>query len=408
MPTRESQLDWIGFLLITACLGVIQFSIFLGELCFALAWLLWIYVTIQDRKPFRVPAFFWPLAVYALITLVSAAVSIDPRESVKDSRQLWLFFLVPVVARFARGARAGQIINVIIALGAAGALVGIVQYAMFGFDSDSHRPTGLLSHYMTYSGVLMLVACAAASRLLFYPKEWIWPGIAVPALLVALVFTRTRNAWIGSLTAITVLLGARRRRLLLVIPVLVALFVAFSPASIKERAYSIIDPNDLSNRDRLQMLTMGVHMVHDHPYFGVGPEMVSRVYGDYLVPNPVHVSNPHLHDVPVQIAAERGLFALAAWLWFVAIAGRDLFRQLRRGPARAIAGAGAAALVAMLVAGLFEYNFGDSEFLILFLGLLTLPFAAAEESADRTPAGTTGPGPRDRVAEAELVGARAR
>ena len=30
----------------------------------------------------------------------------------------------------------------------------------------------------------------------------------------------------------------------------------------------------------------------------------------------------------------------------------------------------------MLTAGLFEYNFGDSEFLMLFLGLLTLPFAA--------------------------------
>ena len=33
-------------------------------------------------------------------------------------------------------------------------------------------------------------------------------------------------------------------------------------------------------------------------------------------------------------------------------------------------------IVAMLTAGLFEYNFGDSEFLMLFLGLITLPFAA--------------------------------
>jgi hypothetical protein len=32
--------------------------------------------------------------------------------------------------------------------------------------------------------------------------------------------------------------------------------------------------------------------------------------------------------------------------------------------------------VAMLTAGLFEYNFGDSEFLMLFLVLITLPFAA--------------------------------
>jgi hypothetical protein len=55
-------------------------------------------------------------------------------------------------------------------------------------------------------------------------------------------------------------------------------------------------------------------------------------------------------------------------------AGRDLFRQLKSGPDRAIGGAGASALVAMLVAGLFEYNFGDSEFLMLFLIVATLPF----------------------------------
>jgi hypothetical protein len=30
----------------------------------------------------------------------------------------------------------------------------------------------------------------------------------------------------------------------------------------------------------------------------------------------------------------------------------------------------------MLGAGLFEYNFGDSEFLMLLLVVLTLPFAA--------------------------------
>jgi hypothetical protein len=35
-----------------------------------------------------------------------------------------------------------------------------------------------------------------------------------------------------------------------------------------------------------------------------------------------------------------------------------------------------AGIAAMLAAGLFEYNFGDSEFLMLFLVIVTLPFAA--------------------------------
>jgi hypothetical protein len=39
-----------------------------------------------------------------------------------------------------------------------------------------------------------------------------------------------------------------------------------------------------------------------------------------------------------------------------------------------------AATAAMLTAGLFEHNFGDSEFLMLFLVLITLPFAAGRQT----------------------------
>ena len=44
-----------------------------------------------------------------------------------------------------------------------------------------------------------------------------------------------------------------------------------------------------------------------------------------------------------------------------------------------LAATGLAAVVSMLAAGFFEYNFGDSEFLMLFLLLITLPFAGARE-----------------------------
>ena len=46
-------------------------------------------------------------------------------------------------------------------------------------------------------------------------------------------------------------------------------------------------------------------------------------------------------------------------------------------PLRVASSTGLAAVVSMLAAGMFEYNFGDSEFLMLFLILVTLPFAAA-------------------------------
>jgi hypothetical protein len=45
-----------------------------------------------------------------------------------------------------------------------------------------------------------------------------------------------------------------------------------------------------------------------------------------------------------------------------------------------LAAAALGAMVAMLAAGLFEYNFGDSEFLMLLLLIVTLPFAAARSA----------------------------
>jgi hypothetical protein len=89
--------------------------------------------------------------------------------------------------------------------------------------------------------------------------------------------------------------------------------------------------------------------------------------------------------VPLQIAAERGLPALAAWGWFVLSLTVALGKRFRAGRPRFVTAAALAAVVAMLSAGLFEYNFGDSEFLMLFLIPITLPFAA--DAGARSPSG---------------------
>jgi len=121
-------------------------------------------------------------------------------------------------------------------------------------------------------------------------------------------------------------------------------------------------------------------MIADHPLTGVGPAMVERMYPQYRAPDAVNATNPHLHNVPVQIAAERGLPALAAFLWLVVAMALALWRRFRGGGDRVLTSAALAAIVAMLGAGLFEYNFGDSEFLMLFLVIVTLPFAASTDA----------------------------
>jgi hypothetical protein len=64
----------------------------------------------------------------------------------------------------------------------------------------------------------------------------------------------------------------------------------------------------------------------------------------------------------------------------------DLWRLFRADRARVLAAAALAAMAAMLGAGMFEYNFGDSEFLMMLLLVITLPFAAARTVGSDAPA----------------------
>jgi putative inorganic carbon (HCO3(-)) transporter len=174
-----------------------------------------------------------------------------------------------------------------------------------------------------------------------------------------------------------VLLTLKDFRLLAALPIALALFIGVAPSKVNARFASIFDLNNPTNRDRLAMLREGRHMIAAHPLVGVGPNMVERLYAEYRDPDAVEKVNPHLHNVPVQIAAERGLPALAIWLWFVALLTVDLAKLYREDSDRSLAAAGLSAVVAMLAAGMFEHTFGNSEFLMLFLIVVTTPFAAA-------------------------------
>jgi O-antigen ligase len=264
-------------------------------------------------------------------------------------------------------------------VGAASAAVGIIQYGIFHWDALDRRPQGVLTHYMTYSGVLMLVICAAVARLVFGCRDRIWPAIVMPALVVALALTSTRGAWVGACIGVAVIFALKNLRLLAVVPVAVVLVLALTPQSISARMTSMFDLQDPTIRDRVAMMKTGAAIIGDQPVTGIGPDMVSRMYVEYRDALAVNPTNPHLHNVPLQIAAERGLPGLAVWLWFVAALAAAVWRLFWSGGDRVLAAGALGAMAAMLAAGMFEYNFGDSEFLMLFLVLVTLPFAARHD-----------------------------
>ena len=271
--------------------------------------------------------------------------------------------------------------GIIVTVGSLAALYGIVQYGILEYDHLGRRPQGSMGHYMTYSGLLMLVIGVAAARVLFDARNRTWAGLVLPALAVALALTFTPHAWVGACLAVGLLLVLKDLRLLAAAPVLAALFLhAGAGGHHRARVLDVRpagphEPRPL--RDGTRGLADGAGSPADRCRTGHGaatlPALPRRGRRERHQPPP-----------PQRAAAdraERGLPALGAWLWFVAAAARELAARFRQPHARAAAGAGLAALAGMLAAGMFEYNFGDSEFLMLLLVVLTLPAAGAWSEA---------------------------
>ncbi len=405
-PGTLARLDTAGWAALVGFVAVLQVSIAAASILLTVVLALWAAVVVSGRVRPVVPSFFVPLAAYAAWTLVSVAGSAQPIDSLVDAKEILLFLVVPAVYGLARGPRASVLATVVLSVGAATAVIGIVQYAILEYDHLGRRPLGSMGHYMTYSGLLMLVLGVAGARLLFAARDRVWPALVSPALGVALALTFTRSAWVGASAGISLLFLlrvsqivarrdvqglARAPVLAAAVFALAALGFSVAPAAITDRVYSTFDLQDPTNRDRLAMVRVGAGMVRDHPLTGVGPEMVEVLYAAYRPDDAVNATNPHLHNVPLQIAAERGLPALALWGWFVAAAVASLARRFRQPATRPLAAAGLAAVTAMLAAGMFEYNFGDSEFLMLLLVLITLPAAAERDAPVERIAGVIGP-----------------
>ena len=355
-----------------------QISVSFVQSFLGIALVAWIVLLVRKKRRFAFPSFCWPLLVYSALSLVSSAFSRDPAMSFKDARKLLLYILIPVV--FTAFTRKKEIELLFAALLGSGFINAIYSIAYEIFKAyPGQRVKGFMGHYMTQAGILVLFGALALGFVLFGrgAKRLVWSAGLVLAS-IALVLTLTRSGWIGLAVALCVALFLWKPKTLLTVPILAALFFFLSPRPVKDRVLSMFTARDSSNQARVEYVRAGIKIVGDYPLFGTGPDTVNIVFQ-----NPKYGldelarQNVHLHNNILQIAAERGIAALLAWLAFLAAAFVSLARLMKKKDVRLtpLAAGALSALAAFTAAGFFEYNFGDSEVLTLLLFLITLPFA---------------------------------
>jgi len=324
-----------------------------------------------------------PAAIYLMTLGAATLLSRDPVASLWDLREvLAMATLVLGLALLDSERRVRLAVDGFVVVAGFAALWGLAQL-LAGYGEILHRIRGPFSHYMTFAGVLLLADLVLIAQLVTgargaHKSAWRWTVLALVNL--ALVVSLTRSAWVALVFALTVLLLLRAPRWLLAyVPAAVLLFV-LAPAPVVSRVLSTVDLQDPANYDRLCMLDAGAHMIVQRPLFGQGTTRVREIYPIYRHPTAPRQTVPHLHNTLLQLAAERGLLGLAAYLWLMFAA---LLRSFQRYRSETASSGSAAdlhlgvfvALLAFNFAGLFEANWMDSEVQRIVLFLMAVPFA---------------------------------
>lgn len=340
-----------------------------------------IAVLIAVRRGLLRPSFhilYWPLALYGIDSTISALAATRAIHSFGESSLWGKMLLFPAALFLFRDVPRARVLALrgILFFGVFASAYGLVQYFLMGQRDLEHRISGPAAHVMTLSGLLLPVALLFLVLWLHDTKNW-WLLGGTVLVTLALLLTFTRSAWLGWMVGVSVLLILKRPRSLILAAPLLLYFITFMPMSLFSRVVSSFDTRQSSNLDRIRMLEAGVEMIKDYPLLGVGPANVKEVYPLYRRHDAPRFRIPHLHNNVVQLWAERGVLAMVAYLILLGLFIRECARAWK-GPESRFAEVGVAVTIGLAAAGLFEFNFGDTEVFLMLLDMCALVIAFTE------------------------------
>jgi putative inorganic carbon (HCO3(-)) transporter len=390
LKRQDAPLYLVGGAVVSTILSIAAFEILMGLALLAL---------ILNRRRFRLPRLWIPLALFMSGTLISLAASGHWREGMPQIRKFYVYLMLFLVTSAFQTVRQIRWVAVAWSLAAAiAALWSLVQFVRkYEAAQTAHRSfynyyvadriTGFAGHWMTLGGELMIALLIIASIVLLSTDRRAIAWLIAAALPVALALeaTWTRSMWLGAFCGGLYLIWFWRRWALLAAPCLIALLLLANPFGFRERALSAFTPHGAtdSNEHREELRAIGWRMIQAHPWLGVGPEQVPHQVQNYLPPGDQTPRSGeyygHLENDYLQYAAERGVPTTLALLWMIGWALFDFTRTLLRLPKHAeerwVLHAAIAVTLAVLISGFYSWNLNASSLLAMFLAVLGCGYA---------------------------------
>jgi O-antigen ligase len=327
-------------------------------------------------------------AAFALILLASAFISIRLDNTLDKFNRLLLFPLLLAVPLACGGAnQRSSLLRLFQALLAGVVILALYDLVRIPLEVRAGTPlfhTGNMTDPQIYMIALFLLLGlrAESSR----PRPLLF-ALLLAAILAGILLHNKRGVWLAtSLTLPVWALLSRRWKPLLGLVLLGCLALALP--TVRERLHNIRDNLQPRHGGRYTLWqAVAPRLLPQYP-LGIGYNagehedfrtIVDAVNADLPVPRRYHLEDGlrHLHNNFLQIRLELGIHGLLLWLaWMV----HTLWTGFRRSPPelRPLRTATACALLALLLNGVVEYNFGDSELLMLYLTLFGILLASSQ------------------------------
>jgi O-antigen ligase len=243
------------------------------------------------------------------------------------------------------------------------------------------RASGWTRHYETFSEVIQIIALLALGFALAHlrnhgpNKHFRIALVATAWLALGLVFTAMRTVIVAFVLGACVIAWRSLRGTHRVVFTFALFFVlAFGAVVVwQTRARDALSLNDPSSRLRLEVARVGLSRIPLHPVFGHGLDAMKRHWNEWGFPGRDML---HLHSTPLQLAFDRGLPMLVLWLWMMILFWTHISSAARRAAdlsdthVYGVLLGGLGGLTGFLASSLVNYNYGDSEVVMLFWWLM--------------------------------------
>ncbi len=359
---------------IYVCLLVFVFtvplSIAVSEGIFVLALIGWgVKIAVEKKFHWQRTPLDVPIILFVTAAFLSSFWGVNVKTSLIGFRTYGLILIIYLILNNVReSGRAKILVWSLIS----GALVLSICTVSDRFWRLASGENPVLAGSMSEAGQLLIVIGITSGLLLYQKgrKARIFLIAALLIMILAEILNFKRGSWAALIFVFTVQGWIRCKKIIPVIIVAAALLFLFQP--VRERLFELKNEFSPLRGGRLAMWETVPAILREHP-MGIGIDNTGSVM--YKYNSSIESGHSHIHNTPLQILVEMGPVGLIAFTWWMAVflkISYTTFRNIKNENVyeKSLMLGIFSAFTGFLINGMVEFNFGDSEVVMIIYILM--------------------------------------